>query len=333
MTVWAKRADQVDLRGPNPHDLARSPSFPQHDGAPSSADVRRPKMICEAGESGWSREHVQVQVEVAAGEALDLGDTEGVAVEVLDIGVHAYAVALVRGAVDHDLHWHSLAVRRQGSVEQPTGTLLPQAVGSEGDVGVGGGVQQRCVPHLVVPPRLVRAEAAGVHGHNDSRGGDRIRDQQFAGGDRERRLHRAQTEHVAPGVRHLERWGSTRYLPAAGTASDGASPTAITASLRLVLPAKLLGRSRCGSSKVRGNRPSCSAAVPGDVVGADAPYSPALLWHPRPHLCPGPHTAQISVGRRTMIRTPGTPGASAAMSSGSEDTTTAASLAAQTATT
>src|SRR5664280_1849537 len=25
MTVWATRADQVDLRGPNPHDLARSP--------------------------------------------------------------------------------------------------------------------------------------------------------------------------------------------------------------------------------------------------------------------------------------------------------------------
>src|SRR5664280_801575 len=24
MTVWAARADQVDLRGPNPHDLARS---------------------------------------------------------------------------------------------------------------------------------------------------------------------------------------------------------------------------------------------------------------------------------------------------------------------
>ena len=24
MTVWATRADQVDLRGPNPHDLARS---------------------------------------------------------------------------------------------------------------------------------------------------------------------------------------------------------------------------------------------------------------------------------------------------------------------
>src|SRR5664280_2817505 len=28
MTVWATRADQVDLRGPNPHDLARSPHFP-----------------------------------------------------------------------------------------------------------------------------------------------------------------------------------------------------------------------------------------------------------------------------------------------------------------
>src|SRR5664280_3260447 len=27
MTVWATRADQVDLRGPNPHDLARSRSF------------------------------------------------------------------------------------------------------------------------------------------------------------------------------------------------------------------------------------------------------------------------------------------------------------------
>ena len=76
-------------------------------------------MICEAGGSGWYREHVQVQVEVAASEALDLGDTEGVAVEVLDMGVHADAVALVRGAVDHDLPWHSLAVRRQGCVALP----------------------------------------------------------------------------------------------------------------------------------------------------------------------------------------------------------------------
>src|SRR5664280_1691326 len=30
MTVWATRADQVDLRGPNPHDLARSPSRARH---------------------------------------------------------------------------------------------------------------------------------------------------------------------------------------------------------------------------------------------------------------------------------------------------------------
>src|SRR5664280_705919 len=29
MTVWATRADQVDLRGPNPHDLARSPVEPR----------------------------------------------------------------------------------------------------------------------------------------------------------------------------------------------------------------------------------------------------------------------------------------------------------------
>src|SRR5450759_1757448 len=28
MTVWATRTDQVDLRGPNQHDLARSPSVP-----------------------------------------------------------------------------------------------------------------------------------------------------------------------------------------------------------------------------------------------------------------------------------------------------------------
>src|SRR5674536_65945 len=28
MTVWATRADQVDLRGPNPYDLARSPAQP-----------------------------------------------------------------------------------------------------------------------------------------------------------------------------------------------------------------------------------------------------------------------------------------------------------------
>ena len=35
------------------------------------------------------------------------------------MGVHAYAVALVRGAVDHDLPWHCLAVRRQGCVALP----------------------------------------------------------------------------------------------------------------------------------------------------------------------------------------------------------------------
>src|SRR5664280_747813 len=29
-TVWATRADQVDLRGPNPHDLARSQAAWQH---------------------------------------------------------------------------------------------------------------------------------------------------------------------------------------------------------------------------------------------------------------------------------------------------------------
>src|SRR5664280_2580798 len=29
MTVWATRADQVDLRGPNPHDLARSQGIAQ----------------------------------------------------------------------------------------------------------------------------------------------------------------------------------------------------------------------------------------------------------------------------------------------------------------
>src|SRR5664280_3067771 len=318
MTVWATRADQVDLRGPNPHDLARSPSFPQHDGAPSSADVRRPTMICEAGESGWSREHVQVQVEVAAGEALDLGDTEGVAVEVPDIGVHADAVALVRGAVDHDLHWHSLAVRRQGSVEQPTGTLLPQAVGSEGDVGVGGGIQQRCGPHLVVP--LGQVEAAT--GSATSSSLEAIVNVAFTAP----RPNIWRPEYVT-----VERWGSTRYIPAAGTASDGASPTAITASLRLVLPAKLLDGAprlieRAGKSSLVQRSPAMSS-------GASAPYSPALVWHLRPRLCPGPQPAQISVGRRTMIRTPGTPGASAAMSSGSEDTTTAASLAAQTATT
>src|SRR5664280_646655 len=123
----------------------------------------------------------------------------------------------------------------------------------------------------------------------------------------------------------VERWGSTRYLPAAGTASDGASPTAITASLRLVLPAKLLDGAprlieRAGKSSLVQRSPAMSS-------GASAPYSPALVWHLRPRLCPGPQPAQISVGRRTMIRTPGTPGARAAMSSGSEDTTTAASLA------
>src|SRR5664280_2064047 len=37
MTVWATRADQVDLRGPNPHDLARSRPLP----APRCAGGRR----------------------------------------------------------------------------------------------------------------------------------------------------------------------------------------------------------------------------------------------------------------------------------------------------
>src|SRR5664280_792001 len=308
LAVMVAIAGIVRRRAVTYNQIARQPrcrTAPPH-GSPApepSAPRRTPHGRGTAGVAPptagrrWSRSFpriVQIQVEVAASEALDLGDTEGVAVEVLDMGVHADAVALVRGAVDHDLHWHSLAVRRQGSDEQPTGTLLPEAVGSEGDVGVGGGVQQRCGPHVVVPPRLVRAEAAGVHGHNDSRGGDRIRDQQFAGGDRERRLHRAQTEHVASGVRHLERWGSTRYLPAAGTASDGASPKAITASLRLVLPAKLLGRSRCGSSKVRGNRPSCSAAVPGDVVGCRrAVLAGTALASPAPPVSGSAHRSDI----------------------------------------
>ena len=137
------------------------------------------------------------------------------------------------------MHVGRRSVRRQGSVEQPTGTLLPQAVGSEGDVGVGGGVQQRCGPHLVVPPRLVRAEAAGVHGHKTvetatgsatSSSLEAIVNVAFTAP----RPNIWRPEYVT-----VERWGSTRYLPAAGTASDGASPTAITASLRLVLPAKL----------------------------------------------------------------------------------------------
>src|SRR5664280_949906 len=92
----------------------------------------------------------------------------------------------------------------------------------------------------------------------------------------------------------VERWGSTRYLPAAGTASDGASPTAITASLRLVLPAKLLGRSRCGSSKVRGKRPSCSAAVPGDVVGCRrAVLAGTALASPAPPVSGSAHRSDI----------------------------------------
>src|SRR5664280_1905686 len=37
MTVWTTRVDQVDLRGPNPQDLARSATFP---GSSSAADVR-----------------------------------------------------------------------------------------------------------------------------------------------------------------------------------------------------------------------------------------------------------------------------------------------------
>src|SRR5450759_1943646 len=41
MTVWATRADQVDLRGPNPHDLARSHRFAKWRLAPDrSAPLR-----------------------------------------------------------------------------------------------------------------------------------------------------------------------------------------------------------------------------------------------------------------------------------------------------
>src|SRR5664279_5665616 len=78
----------------------------------------------------------------------------------------------------------------------------------------------------------------------------------------------------------VERWGSTRYLPAAGTASDGASPTVITASFRLVLPAKLLDGAprlieRAGKSSLVQRSPVMSS-------GASAPYSPALVRHLRP---------------------------------------------------
>src|SRR5664280_936041 len=46
MTVWATRADQVDLRGPNPHDLARSQTEPPV-GPPSHVGVVRD--LCAGG--------------------------------------------------------------------------------------------------------------------------------------------------------------------------------------------------------------------------------------------------------------------------------------------
>src|SRR5664280_2002866 len=49
------------------------------------------------------------------------------------MGVHAYPVALVRGAVDHDLPWHCLAVRRQGCVALPCSS--GPAVGVAGERG------------------------------------------------------------------------------------------------------------------------------------------------------------------------------------------------------
>src|SRR5664280_2798266 len=42
MTVWAARADQVDLRGPNPHDLARSRTSRPGSHLAGSKDHRRP---------------------------------------------------------------------------------------------------------------------------------------------------------------------------------------------------------------------------------------------------------------------------------------------------
>src|SRR5664279_534890 len=36
MTVWATRADHVDLRGPNPHDLARSPKVVRQNEPPAA---------------------------------------------------------------------------------------------------------------------------------------------------------------------------------------------------------------------------------------------------------------------------------------------------------
>src|SRR5664280_2316676 len=42
MTVWATRADQVDLRGPNPHDLARSLGLSFKENTP---DLRNTKVV------------------------------------------------------------------------------------------------------------------------------------------------------------------------------------------------------------------------------------------------------------------------------------------------
>src|SRR5664280_961926 len=67
MTVWATRADQVDLRGPNPHDLARSPrtaapaehlrgrAVPGRPIAARNRGADRPVVLGSAANSGHSR--------------------------------------------------------------------------------------------------------------------------------------------------------------------------------------------------------------------------------------------------------------------------------------
>src|SRR5664279_3969620 len=62
MTVWATRADQVDLRGPNPHDLARSHKKAQR-------KVKSPEATLERAEHDQHRAEWRVLELTGGGDA------------------------------------------------------------------------------------------------------------------------------------------------------------------------------------------------------------------------------------------------------------------------
>src|SRR5450759_4778216 len=145
MTVWATRADQVNLRGPNPHDLARSPQEPLH-ALQLAADV--------GGQVGWWRGR-QVGVGWWGAQALGHvghhgdphGDVEPVE-QVLGLRVqHPRQVADVLAAVGEE---RDLLIRRHAvsgeHLEQPTAAPVPPLVTSSGAL-----CHPRAVPGGVLP--------------------------------------------------------------------------------------------------------------------------------------------------------------------------------------